>query len=166
MMNPMLPGLRGTKMSASDPRSKIDLLDPPDVVEQKIAGAVCEPSMLEDNPILALLKAVLIPISKLRLMRQARGVGNASFVDKDAPNGTVYSIETGGGLRHYEAYEQIEADYLQGDITSEALKTAVAKGINQLLGHVRDSYAQNPEHWKAVLDTAYPPSEEEYVDLD
>lgn len=43
LMNPMVPGLAGGKMSASDPNSKIDILDPRDVVASKLKKAVCAP---------------------------------------------------------------------------------------------------------------------------
>ena len=36
LMNPMVPGLQGGKMSASDPDSKIDVLDTPDAVRRKL----------------------------------------------------------------------------------------------------------------------------------
>ena len=35
-MNPMVPGLTGDKMSSSDANSKIDLLDTPAQIKQKI----------------------------------------------------------------------------------------------------------------------------------
>ncbi|THH14200.1 hypothetical protein EW146_g6115, partial [Bondarzewia mesenterica] len=42
LMNAMVPGLAGGKMSSSDPDSKIDFLDPPEVVRRKIKKAFCE----------------------------------------------------------------------------------------------------------------------------
>jgi tryptophanyl-tRNA synthetase len=39
LVNPMVPGLGGRKMSTSDPHSKIDLLDIPEVVKKKIKAA-------------------------------------------------------------------------------------------------------------------------------
>jgi tryptophanyl-tRNA synthetase len=44
-MNAMVPGLGGGKMSASDPNSKINPLEAPEVVKKKIKGAFCEESM-------------------------------------------------------------------------------------------------------------------------
>jgi tyrosyl-tRNA synthetase len=65
VMNPMVPGLGGGKMSASDPNSKIDLLDIPEVVKKKIKAAFCEGN-IEENGVLSFVGAVLIPISELR----------------------------------------------------------------------------------------------------
>lgn len=169
MMNPMLPGLRGKKMSASDPDSKIDLLDTPEVVRQKISAAACDPRMVvEDNPILALLRIVLIPISKLRSTARPAGSSIAicvcpPFVEAGAPHGTVYSVQAEGeddGFRHYTSYEEIEAEFLQGMVTPQALKEAVARSLNQLLVHVRNSFETNPE-WKDAMEKGYPAIVEE-----
>jgi len=64
-MNPMVPGLAGGKMSASDPNSKIDLIDPPDVVARKIKKANAPPKEVEGNGLLAFVEHVLLPASKL-----------------------------------------------------------------------------------------------------
>ena len=58
-------------MSSSDPDSKIDFLDPPEVVRRKIKGAFCEEGNTAENGVLAFVNAVLIPISQLRLERLA-----------------------------------------------------------------------------------------------
>jgi len=167
IMNQLLPGLTGPKMSASDPRSKIDLLDFPELVHQKITNAICHPCIVEDSPILALLRVVLIPISKLRLARSTAPDTSARasppFVEGDAPESSVYSIEVETGeFRHYQSYEEIELDFLAGALTPAALKVAVAKSITQLLAHIRNLYEKNPE-WHAALRLGYPDSEEEYV---
>jgi len=60
VMTPMMPGLVGEKMSASDPKTKIDLLDDPKTVEEKINGAFCPEGVVESNGVLAFLKYVII----------------------------------------------------------------------------------------------------------
>lgn len=122
--------------------------------------------MVEDNSILVLLRTVLVPISKVQLARKAEKVGKAPFAEEHAPDGTVYSVElgTGAGFKHYKSYEEIEADFLQGEITSEALKMAVTKGIDQLLEHTRSSFAQDPRS-KVILNSANLKSGEVYVKL-
>jgi tyrosyl-tRNA synthetase len=57
-MNPMVPGLGGGKMSVSDPNSKIDLLDTPEVVKKKIKAAFCEEGNIEENGVLSFVGAV------------------------------------------------------------------------------------------------------------
>ncbi|TEB24584.1 hypothetical protein FA13DRAFT_1638586, partial [Coprinellus micaceus] len=65
LMNAMVPGLGGGKMSASDPNSKINPLEAPEVVKKKIKAAFCEESNIEENGVLSFVGAVL-PIGQLR----------------------------------------------------------------------------------------------------
>ena len=66
-MNPLIPGLQeGGKMSSSDPDSKIDLIDPPDVVKRKFKKAYCPPKQVEGNGVLAFVEYVLLPASALK----------------------------------------------------------------------------------------------------
>ena len=53
-------------MSSSDKDSKIDLLDPPDVVTKKIKKAVAAPQVVDENGVLAFVEFVLLPASSLR----------------------------------------------------------------------------------------------------
>ncbi|KAK6529514.1 hypothetical protein TWF281_008685 [Arthrobotrys megalospora] len=167
IMNKMLPGLTGTKMSASDPKSKIDLLDPPETVHRKIMEASCDSRTAKDNPILALLEVVLVPISRLRLYQSPRTGPNthtyAPFIQPNAPRGCMFSVESeNGDYFHYPSYEAIEKDFLTGNLSSKLLKTAVATAMNSLLAHVRKSYESNTQ-WQDVLKLAYPESEHETV---
>merc|ERR1719183_905294 len=61
LMNPMVPGLTGTKMSSSDEDSKIDLLDTAASLKKKLKKAFCEPGNITDNGILSFCKYVIIP---------------------------------------------------------------------------------------------------------
>ena len=62
-MNPMVPGLQGTKMSSSDEDSKIDLLDSAAGVKKKLKKAFCEPGNIADNGILSFCKYVIVPVA-------------------------------------------------------------------------------------------------------
>lgn len=60
LMNFMVPGLgEAAKMSASDPDSKIDLLDGPEVVEKKLKKAKCVPKEVEGNGVIAFVEHVI-----------------------------------------------------------------------------------------------------------
>jgi tyrosyl-tRNA synthetase len=59
-------------MSSSDPDSKIDLLDPPEVVTRKIRKAVAAPRIVEENGILAFVEFVLLPAAALKGHREFR----------------------------------------------------------------------------------------------
>ena len=87
LMNPMVPGLAGGKMSASDPDSKIDLLDTPEVVKKKLKKAVAAPKEVEGNGIVSFVEFVLLPISALKCG------GKAKFVverERDGKEPLVY----------------------------------------------------------------------------
>lgn len=62
----MVPGLHGGKMSASDPDSKIDLLDSAETVAKKIRKAHAAPQVVEENGLLAFIEYVLLPAARLR----------------------------------------------------------------------------------------------------
>jgi tyrosyl-tRNA synthetase len=165
-MNPMVPGLGGGKMSASDPSSKIDFLDPPETVRKKIKEAFCEEGN-PDNGVLAFVKAVLIPISQLRIERMQGLEGEEAkqatanqlpFASKGAPEGTVFSVvrpEKFGGSLHYKTYEEIESDFKEKLLHPKDLKGAVSDGIVSLLTPIQEAF-KNDEEWKKVLDLAYP----------
>ena len=72
LMNAMVPGLgEAAKMSASDPDSKIDLLDPPDVVEKKLKKAKCVPKEVEGNGVIAFVEHVIFRALALNIEKEA-----------------------------------------------------------------------------------------------
>jgi tyrosyl-tRNA synthetase len=52
--------------------SKIDLLDPPDVIAKKIRKAVAIPQVTDENGILALVEFVLLPAAALKGCKEFR----------------------------------------------------------------------------------------------
>jgi len=171
LMNRMVPGLMGGKMSSSDPDSKIDFLDPPEAVKRKIKKAFCEEGNITENGLLAFIKAVLIPISQLRIERRKGETGVDSeegqgaigeqnpFIDDDAPEGTVFTIRRegkfGGPPSHYKEYQELEDDFAAKKIHPGDLKTVVNKAIDSLLEPIRKIFAESPE-WQQVEKLAYP----------
>jgi len=167
LMNEMVPGLTaGGKMSASDPNSKIDLLDPPKVVEKKIKGAFCEEGNVDVNGPLSFVKAVLIPISQLRLERLKEGGAaleegagdQRTFAAEDAPEGSVFTVsrpEKYGGPLHYTGFDDLKQDFADKKIHPGDLKTAVLAALNRLLAPIRQLYEESDE-WKIVAEQAYP----------
>ncbi|BCR88622.1 tyrosine--tRNA ligase TYS1 [Aspergillus chevalieri] len=140
IMNPMVPGLHGGKMSSSDPDSKIDLLDPPEVVTRKIGKAVSAPKVVEENGVLAFVEHVLLPASALRGRREFR-------VDRDRD-----------GLEPlvYNTIAQMHDDYRDDVLTPQLLKPAVAKALNALLAPIQEAYQASTE-WQEIALKAYPP---------
>ncbi|GLB43008.1 putative tyrosyl-trna synthetase [Lyophyllum shimeji] len=165
LMNAMVPGLAGGKMSSSDPNSKIDFLDSPEAVRKKIKLAFCEEGNAEENGVLSFVEAVLIPISELRLSRLAgdpvleAGTGDQKpFVGEGAPVGTVFTVERDekfGGSLHYSSFKEMKQDFEEKKLHPKDLKNSVAAAINNLLEPIRKAFEEN-EEWKKVEALAYP----------
>lgn len=155
LMNAMVPGLAGGKMSSSDPNSKIDFLDSPAEVKKKIKAAVAAPGVVEDNGLLAFVKAVIIPIATL----QASEKGKSIFAADGSPEGTLMSFlrkEEYGGNLHLNTYEQVEEAYKKEDMHPGDLKAFIVDSINKLLAPVQEEFNNNPEFQK-IESLAYPP---------
>lgn len=165
LMNAMVPGLSGGKMSASDPKSKIDFLDTAADIKNKIKAALCPPGEIENNGVIAFIKTVLIPIQALRIEQaEQRGekapVGEGSFVKPGAPEGAVFSIsrpEKFGGDIHVKSYEELEKAYIAGDIHPGDLKTGVQEALIQFLSPIRELFDEDKE-WQEIERMAYPSS--------
>ncbi|KAI0739603.1 tyrosyl-tRNA synthetase [Daedaleopsis nitida] len=170
LMNAMVPGLGGGKMSSSDPNSKIDFLDPPEVVRRKIKGAFCEEGNTAENGVLSFVEAVLIPISQLRLERAQGKTGadadegagatgdQTPFALEGAPDGTVFSVfrkEEYGGTLHYSTFDALKEDFAAKKVHPKDLKTAVADAIVRLLDPIRKAFEQD-EEWQKIEKLAYP----------
>ena len=139
LMNTMVPGLAGPKMSASDPDSKIDLLEAPEDVKRKLARAFCEEGNITENGILAFVKTVLFPL---------RSMGGKS------PSFAILRPEKFGGDAIYTNYEDLENDFKDKKVHPGDLKKAVTDAINELLAPIR-KWFDNDELRKLTED-AYP----------
>jgi len=139
LMNKMVGGLTGGKMSSSDPNSKIDLLDSAKQVEKKLKKAFCEEGNIENNPILAFIKNVLIPINCL-------SSGKESF--------EITRPEKFGGNTLYETYEDLEKAFLNKEVHPGDLKMSAANALNALLEPIRKEF-ESPER-QELLKNAYP----------
>ena len=171
-MNKMVPGLTGGKMSSSEPNSKIDFLDPPDVVKRKIKSAFCEEGNVAENGVLAFASAVLIPISSMRLEREnglmgqdaAEGsgaIGTQSlrpFVGPGAPEGTVFTVERPekfGGPMHFPSAQALEEAFGARELHPGDLKKAVESALVSLLEPIQAAFQADTE-WQELVRAAYP----------
>ncbi|SCZ90605.1 BZ3500_MvSof-1268-A1-R1_Chr1-3g02095 [Microbotryum saponariae] len=155
LMNSMVPGLSGGKMSSSDPNSKIDFLDTPAQVKTKIQKAHCAPGEVEGNGVLAFIRNVVIPIGKLM-----SGQGRASeraWADSDD---VVFTIKGdpkhGGQARSFASADDLEKAYAANEIHPGDLKIAVVQAINALLKPIQDDF-NGSEAFKTAEAKAYPP---------
>ena len=115
IMNPLIPGLVGKKMSSSDPKSKIDFLDDEKTIIQKVNDADCiagDPN----NGVMAFLKYVIMTIKS----------------DKKE-NFVIQRDKKFGGDISYSNYEEVEKDFVNKKLHPLDLKNSVAKEIVEIL---------------------------------
>ncbi|CAN3373195.1 hypothetical protein DIURU_001152 [Diutina rugosa] len=145
LMNPMVPGLgEGGKMSASDPNSKIDVLEDPAVVAKKIKKAFCQPGQVEGNGLIAFLENVVQPIQEL--LNEQDGYFK---LDIDRP-------EKFGGPIAYSSLDQLKQDFKEEKLAAPDLKLGVTSAINGLLAPIIADFAENKEFQEAQ-EKGYPP---------
>lgn len=154
-MNPMVPGLAGSKMSSSDPNSKIDFLDTPAAIKKKIKAAYAAEEVVEGNGLLSFIKFVLMPVAALRQ-------DGSPFVLPGAPEGTMFSInrkEEFGGPMHFATYEEVEKLYATPKALHPGdLKAGVQEAILTLLKPIQDEFNSDPS-FAELERLAYPPPE-------
>ena len=138
---PLLSGLSGGKMSASEKGSKVNLTDSPDAVARKIDGAYCPMGEVEDNGVLEYLEHLVFPVLASR--------GREELV--------VERPEEYGGNLVYGSYEELEAAFLSEELHPADLKPAAAAAISEVIGPVRERLADEGE----LLAEAYPETDTE-----
>lgn len=135
IMTPMLPGIAGGKMSASEPGSKIDLLDSEAEIGAKIKKAYCPEGDLQDNGIMVFMKYVLM------VLKEDKGESL-----------TVERPEKFGGNKEYRTYAELEKDFTDKALHPEDLKKALVAELVKILAPVRDAMAEK----KDLIKEAYP----------
>ncbi|KAL1494291.1 hypothetical protein ABEB36_009914 [Hypothenemus hampei] len=136
LMNPMVPGLTGGKMSSSEDESKIDLLDSPANVKKKLKKAFCEPGNIENNGVLSFVKHVVFPLLTS---------GESLVIKRKAENGGDIAFKT---------FENLEEAFAKLEVHPADLKTAVESEINKLLAPIiKDFQSQD---LKKLVQQAYP----------
>ncbi|EGW35417.1 tyrosyl-tRNA synthetase [Spathaspora passalidarum NRRL Y-27907] len=147
LMNPMIPGLgQGGKMSASDPNSKIDIIEDPKVVKKKINSAYCAPGEVKDNGLIAFIEYVVQPIQELK-------AGQDGVFDFKIDRPEKY-----GGPITYTSLDALKADYESGALAPPDLKSGTADRINELLAPIRAEFESNAE-FQAAQKNGYPAAE-------
>ncbi|MDP3728113.1 MAG: tyrosine--tRNA ligase [bacterium] len=134
VMTPIIPGLVGKKMSSSDLKTKIDLLDDEETIIKKIKGAECAEGVIEENGVLAFTKYVIMVV---------KGDHGEPFL--------VERPEKFGGNVKYMKYEDIEKDFAAKKLHPLDLKTALAREINNLLKPIRTKQ----KHLEKIAASAY-----------
>nr|POE93381.1 tyrosine--trna ligase, cytoplasmic [Quercus suber] len=141
LMNPLIPGLQaGGKMSSSDPDSKIDIIDTPEVVTKKFNKAFCEPKTVEGNGVLSFVQYVLLPASALK----NNGVPQFKVVRRE------------GEPLVYDNIEDVHKDYLADVLNPQNLKPAATAALLAILEPIRKKFEESKD-WQEIEQRAYPP---------
>jgi tyrosyl-tRNA synthetase len=131
---PLLSGLTGGKMSASEAGSKINLTDDDGTVAEKTEDAYCPAGALEDNGVLEYLRYLVFPVLAER--------GESFLVERP---------EEYGGDLVYEGYDPLAEDFVSGELHPADLKPAAAAGIADVIAPVRERLLEAP----SLLENAY-----------
>ncbi|KAL9088208.1 MAG: hypothetical protein Q9165_006335 [Trypethelium subeluteriae] len=141
LMNPMVPGLAGGKMSSSDPKSKIDLVDDAATIHRKIAKAHCASREVEGNGVLAFIQHVLLPYSQLQ---SQDGKAAITVTLKDQSDPTTFS-----------SFAEMATAYESDLLTPQLAKKIVEEGLVKLITSIRQDFEADTE-WQRVSEAAYP----------
>jgi tyrosyl-tRNA synthetase len=133
IMNPLLPGLIGKKMSSSIEGTKIDLIDSSKKIKKKINSADCVEGN-PDNGLMSFLKNVLMIIKEDK---------KEKFV--------IERPEKFGGNLEYINYSEIEEDFISKKLHPLDLKNGVSAEIINLLSLVEE----NREELEKLSSEAY-----------
>ncbi|KAL3231353.1 Tyrosine--tRNA ligase, cytoplasmic [Nakaseomyces bracarensis] len=137
LMNKMVPGLtQGGKMSASDPNSKIDLLEEPKKVAKKINSAYCSPGDIENNGLLSFIEYVVAPIQELK-----KGADQFEFF--------INRPDKFGGPITFHSFEELQTAFKEEKLSPVDLKSGVTDAINELLAPIRAEFESNKEYQEA-----------------
>jgi len=134
LINPLIRGLVGEKMSSSIESTKIDLIDDEETVIRKIKKADFTEGDV-NNGIMALLKYFIFILK-----------------EDNKKNFIIERDEKYGGNLKYKNYSDLEKDVIAKKIHPLDLKNAVAIEINNLLENFRKSDKLASLHKSAYLD--------------
>ncbi|MDD3083675.1 MAG: tyrosine--tRNA ligase [Candidatus ainarchaeum sp.] len=136
IINPLIPSLNQSgKMSASDPNTKIDLLDDKTVIQKKLNKAYCPEKEVNENGVLAFCKYVIF--------KKLENENKKFFVERP---------EKFGGNIEFLNYEELEKNFAEGKLHPMDLKLSLAKEIDLLLNPIR----KKMENKKKLIEEAYP----------
>ena len=123
-------------MSASNQKTKLDMLDTRSEIKKKIAAAYCLPKDTTDNSVLDILGKVLFPL----LYR----------VKKDF---VIFRREEHGGPITFTDYQSVAKAYEDGDLHPADLKEGMVFNLDLFIEPVRKEFESR--EWRQILKHAY-----------
>ena len=135
LMTPMIGSLgKGEKMSASDKKSKIDLLDDEASIKEKCKKAFCVDGEVEGNGVLQLFKYVIMEMD---------GYSNI----------TINRPEEYGGDVTFSSYNELEQAFKDKTLASIDLKVALGDCLTKILAPLREKILTT---YPDLVKNAYP----------
>ncbi|MHC1585865.1 MAG: tyrosine--tRNA ligase [Candidatus Syntropharchaeia archaeon] len=112
---PILLGLDGEKMSSSK-QNYISVEDSPEEVRKKIRGAFCPAKVIDGNPVIQMFQHHIFPrFNEVVIKRE----------------------EKYGGDIFYHRFEELEEDFLSGNLHPADLKNSAGEYLNKIIDPVR-----------------------------
>nr|QBK87269.1 MAG: tyrosyl-tRNA synthetase [Marseillevirus LCMAC201] len=146
LMTPMVPGIRHCassksmdsqeKMSASDTKTKLDMLDTRNQIKKKIASAFCIPGDVTDNSILDILERVLFPLLK--------------HLSKDF---VIIRREEHGGPITFTNFNKVREAFVAEKLHPADLKAGIVHTLDIFIEPVRKEFESR--EWRQVLKHSY-----------
>ena len=146
LLTRMVPGLRCAKqetasdvdgkMSASNEKTKLDMLDSRGQIKIKVDASYCLPKNTDDNSILDILCNVLFPL--LKHLHKA-------FI--------IFRREEHGGPITFSEFEAVKKAYAVGKLHPADLKAGVVHNLDIFIEPVRKEFESR--EWRQVLKHAY-----------
>lgn len=131
LMNFMIPGINGDKMSASDLNSKIDFLDEKKAIASKISKCFCEAGNVQGG-LFPLLKHIIFPLVK---------ISSAKVIIKGMD---CEALE-------FNDYESLEKAFIWKKIHPGDLKSAISETLNTIVEPIRNEMYKH----KSLIIEAY-----------
>lgn len=130
LMTSMIHSLgKGGKMSASDRKTKIDLLDSEEEIKKKCNKAFAVDGQIEENGMMDLFRYIIFQMPQILKI----GV-------------TVKRPDTYGGNIHFNTYEEMARSYADKAVASVDLKGALGDYISEILRPLREKiHSEYPE---------------------
>lgn len=105
-----------SKMSKSSPERCIFIHDEPEEIRRKLMKAYCPPKSAKDNPVLEIVRLIVIPWKE------------------------EIDVKTKKGTLTFSSYSELAEAYVKGDVHPLDLKEAVAETLIDILKPVRDYF--------------------------
>lgn len=145
LMNPIIPGLSTEslaeekefkKMSSSEISGKLDLLDTPKTIANKLKTIYCKPGDIDDNTLLSLCKSIIFPI-----------------LSRTATNMIIERHDKYGGNIVFKSYDELSNAFQLQKLHPSDFKLGIAKVISDILKPIRDHF--NQQHLSDLISKAY-----------